>query len=305
MMYIATGPFITYPVVQRPLSPHALIIPPHPHTTQSSYPLTHATPYQAPPSVLGPAYLRLLALEETRLELLPTRRGELLPLYDSLLAAAEAAVVQQGKGGGGTGKEEGEAAAMAVVQGKGGGGTGEEEGEGEDDGAWLARAVAPHGLPQLVEIRLACGPFPLDWRAVVAAAKRVLAVAASAASAAGCVYEVYYDMHVRCPLPTHPPLCLSPSPQPIKQPPCPSPLPPASVPTPPPHPMAPPSPPHRHHPPKQRPRPPRGGGRGADSGVVVPAGFRKRRRRGGGGGGKRGTGGAAAGEGAVAVRVRA
>jgi hypothetical protein len=141
-----------------------------------------------------------LSLEEKRLELLPDKRGELLPLYESLLAVAEAAGHGEGKGEGG--KEE----------------DGEGEGEGGDE--WLAQAVAPQGLPQLVEIRLACGPFPLDWPAVVAAAKRVLAVAASAAAVAaaaaalgadGCVFV--YNKYIRrvSPSPHHHPIIPSPS----------------------------------------------------------------------------------------------
>ena len=50
-------------------------------------PHTHPKYQQAPPSILGPAYLRLLALEEKRLDLQPEKRGELLPLYEALLAA--------------------------------------------------------------------------------------------------------------------------------------------------------------------------------------------------------------------------
>ena len=44
---------------------------------------------QAPPSLLGPATLNLLAREEKRLELQPAKRGELLPLYQSLLTMLE------------------------------------------------------------------------------------------------------------------------------------------------------------------------------------------------------------------------
>lgn len=111
---------------------------------------------QAPPSTLGPAHLRLLSLEEKRLELLPDRRTELLPLYESLLALAERAVQEAKK---------------------------ETEEEGEvDSKEWVKEVVADRGG---VGIRMACGPFPLAWASVVAAAKRVLALAVAAAVVAG------------------------------------------------------------------------------------------------------------------------
>lgn len=52
---------------------------------------THTkNPPKAPPSLLGPAHLRLLALEEKRLDLQPEKRGELLPLYEALLGVVRA-----------------------------------------------------------------------------------------------------------------------------------------------------------------------------------------------------------------------
>jgi hypothetical protein len=99
-------------------------------------------------------------------------------MYEALLGAAERAVaamattVEAGEGedeGGGCSKDE------------------EEGGEGEGD-EWLQRAVAPPSesglLPQVVEIHLRAGPFPLAWPVVVEVAKRVLAVAVAVAAAA-------------------------------------------------------------------------------------------------------------------------
>ena len=50
--------------------------------------LSSALP-QAPPSLLGPATLNLLAREEKVAELQPEKRGELLPLYEKLLTMLE------------------------------------------------------------------------------------------------------------------------------------------------------------------------------------------------------------------------
>ncbi|KAM3568269.1 hypothetical protein VYU27_009606, partial [Nannochloropsis oceanica] len=118
---------------------------------------------EAPPSLLGPATLNLLAREEKRLELQPERRVELLPLYESLLTMLEKGDVVPSDSEDPFEDE----------------GAGKEEGGGE---GWREEGLVTH-LPRLMAITMAASS-PLDWGRVKETSRRILRVSPSCAPAA-------------------------------------------------------------------------------------------------------------------------